>query len=86
MTARTKFGVGAILSVLEKDYLYGTGTLNIRLTEVEADPAHFHAMEWVFVTGVLIYSNGHVGEKRGATIRVSAIASALRAADWLPGS
>lgn len=82
----SRFGVGAVLEVKVADYLYGLGTLALRVTAVEVDPAQHRAMEWVNVNGIELYENGATGPERFVTIRVSAIKSALRPASWTPSN
>jgi hypothetical protein len=84
MNARLKFGVGAVLELAEADYLYGTGPLAIRLTEVKVDPGQFRAMEWVEVQGIDVYPEGEAAQAHHVTIRVAAIKAALRPPEWRP--
>jgi hypothetical protein len=81
---RPQFGVGAVLELAEADYMYGVGTLALRLTKVTVDPASYRRMEWINVEGLQLYPNGATGEARYVTIRVDAIKAALRPNGWLP--
>jgi hypothetical protein len=82
MSAGVKLDVGTVLELSEADYMYGTGPLTIRLTEVKTDPSQFPAMEWVEVRGIDLYPDAEAERPRYVTIRVAAIKDALRPAQW----
>lgn len=83
--ASRAFRVGAVLELSEADYMYGTGVLTLRLTRIGSDPAQYPKMEWVIVEGVRVYPSGATDpQPREVTVRVSAIAGALRPVNWMP--
>lgn len=82
--SRPVFGVGAVLEIPAADYMYGTGTLALRITTVSVDPAQYRQIEWINVLGREVSEDGRVGDERVVTIRVSAIGAALRPPAWRP--
>lgn len=81
---KLRFEPGAVLELAERDYIYGVGTLALRIGRLAVDPAHYPAIEWVNAEAAELYANGDVSEPRLVTIRVTAIEAALRPKDWLP--
>jgi hypothetical protein len=65
--------VGDTICLPEADYCYGCGLLTIRVTEVDADLAHFPALEWVRLRGVVILWDGTDGDERDVLVRVAAL-------------
>lgn len=84
VTGAATFGPGAVLDLAEADYMYGAGRLALTVEKIGADPKQYRAMEWLFLIGRELYWDGRVGDERYATVRVSAIAGALRPAGWRP--
>jgi hypothetical protein len=73
----------AVLALDEQDYLYGCGTLALRVERLGADPRSFPKLEWVRIVGQEIGWNGSE-TPRDVMVRVEAIGRSLRPADWRP--
>ncbi|MEU4214057.1 hypothetical protein [Actinoplanes sp. NPDC026623] len=84
MSTDLKFGVGAVIELAEADYMYGTGTLALKVEWIGADLNAFPTLEWVILGGRELHPNG-LGDPRETCARVSAIRDALRPDDWRPG-
>jgi hypothetical protein len=69
---------GDVVRVEEADYLYGSGKLTLRVTEIGADLAQFPALEWVGVKGVEIRWDGSDGDVRTVIVRVAALRQGSR--------
>ena len=65
--------VGQVLRIPEAHYLYGTGDLVLRVTEVDPGLDRYPGLEWVRVKGVPVRSDGSEGEPREVMIRVAAL-------------
>jgi hypothetical protein len=61
---------GTVLQIAQNDYLYGTGTIRLRV-EVSV-PAH-PRLEWVSVHGVRLLSDGRETGSVTVVVRVAAI-------------
>lgn len=64
---------GDVISVPEADYMYGLGTLTMRVTSVPDEVTRQPVHEWVRLTGVVIRWDGTDGEHREAVVRVAAL-------------
>jgi hypothetical protein len=62
---------GDVVTIDEANYLYGTGTLVLRVTEVGVLRALPDGL-WLSVRGVEIRWDGRDGAERGVLVRVSA--------------
>lgn len=76
-------GGGTVLALEEPDYLYGVGTLVLRIERLGADPALLRSLEWVRVVGQQVHWDGREAP-RDVMVRVAAIGRSRRPADWRP--
>ena len=65
--------VGDIVRVPEAHYLYGAGTLTMRVTGIDADLVRHPALEWIRLVGVGIRHDGAEGGVRDVMVRVAAL-------------
>lgn len=65
--------IGDVLRIPEEHYLYGVGTLTLRVTAVDANISRHPGLEWLQVRGVELHSNGTDGDVREVAVRVSAL-------------
>jgi hypothetical protein len=63
-----RLSVGDVIEVAQMDYVYGTGSLKLRLTAA-IDTTHCPSMEWVAVAGVEIQPDGCEGRARSVLVR-----------------
>jgi hypothetical protein len=73
-TGKPLVSVGQVLRIPEAHYLYGTGLLVLRVTEVDPDLGRVRGLEWVRIRGVEIRWDGKDGEAREVMVRVAALA------------
>lgn len=55
--------VGAVVLLIEADYMYGIGDLRLRLTVTPNVQALWNRVEWVSLTGVELRKSGYEGKR-----------------------
>jgi hypothetical protein len=77
--------VGDIIQISEPDYMYGRGSLHLRVTEVGATERHADDL-WLHLYGVDLNAAGHGdnGRPRWALVRVRALVGQPRPAETNP--
>jgi hypothetical protein len=75
----THIRAGTTVEIKEKDYLYGTGDLRLRVVHA-ADNRH-PMVEWIRMVGVQIRWDGSDGEGRDVLVRATALRAALATAE-----
>lgn len=78
-----QIGPDTVLALDEPDYLYGLGTLVLRIDRLLADPLTLRSVEWVRVTGRQIHWDGSE-TPRDVMVRVAALGRARRPVGWRP--
>jgi hypothetical protein len=63
--------VGQVLHIPEAHYLYGVGTLVLRVTTVDPDLTRYPGLEWAGICGVEIRWDGSDGDERTVMVRVA---------------
>jgi len=65
--------VGDVVRIPEAHYLYGSGVLTMRVTDVGADLEKYPRLEWVGLKGVEIRWDGSNGDERQVMVRVGVL-------------
>jgi hypothetical protein len=64
--------VGLVLRLGEPEYLYGSGALTLRITEIY-DFQQYEGQRWLFLRGMRLGANGAELGERNALVKVTAI-------------